>query len=213
MRPTREADPIDEVALFVPPEEWIDAFEAQVTSALIRKARRYAMWQAKLTGKAGGRVDEFYAFELVQDALDDTFTGVLAWDPERASLEAHIIQAIHSRSRHDREHITKFRHRDIDSSDPGTMAEAEETLARREDEREDHAEFASAVVGELRALASDNREVLRVLDAFGQGLLDRQDIIEATNMTAKAYRNARIRLARLVRRLSAETRQAARARA
>lgn len=213
MRPTREADPIDEVAPFVPPEEWIDAFEAQATSALIRKARRYAMKQAKFTAKAGGRVDEFYALELVQDALDDTFTGVLAWDHERCSLEAHLIQAIHGRSRHDREHLTKFRHRDIDSSDPGTMAEAEETLGRREADREDAAAFASTVVAELRELAGDDREVLRILDAFGQGRLDRQEIIETTNMTAKAYRNARIRLARLVRRLSPETRQTARARA
>ena len=213
MRPTREADPIDEVAPFAPPEEWIEAFEVQATSELIGKARRYAMKQARFVAKAGGRVDDFYALELVQDALADTFSGVLAWDPERASLEAHIIQAIHGRSRHDREHAYKFRHRDIDSTDPGTMAEAEETLAIGSEARDEAAEFATVVVAELRELAGDDREVLRILDAFGRGILDRQGIIDAANMTAKAYRNARIRLARLVRRLSTETRQAARARA
>ncbi len=36
---------------------------------------------------AGGRkVDDYYARELVQDAIGDTWSGVLRWDPKRCTL-------------------------------------------------------------------------------------------------------------------------------
>src|SRR5262245_28626769 len=62
------------------------AFRAQATEELTRRALRYARQRAALVRRAGRRIDSLYARELVQDALTDTWAGVLAWDPARRSL-------------------------------------------------------------------------------------------------------------------------------
>src|SRR5690348_5751842 len=75
-------------APFVPSEEWIEAFEAQATEDLYLRIKRYARARARLVAHAGRPIDEQYTNDLVQDAIGDTFDGVLAWDPERVTPSA-----------------------------------------------------------------------------------------------------------------------------
>ena len=54
--------------------------------------------------KSGRKVDDYYARELVQDAIGDTWAGKLRWDPKRCTLEHHLIRAIQSRADKHRKH-------------------------------------------------------------------------------------------------------------
>lgn len=188
-----------EQEVFVPSEAWIDAYEAQATDELFEKATRFAASRARQVARAGGRVDDLYVEALVQDAFTDTWTGRLAWDPTRATLEQQVINAICSRSRHDREQAIRRRHVSIDMT---TRAEVEVSLAsQRSDEAIEHAEYA---MSELRMLARDDRDVLQMLDAFEDGAFAKQDVMTLTGLSAKRYRNARGRLAKLVQQLPTE---------
>src|SRR5215510_2985561 len=64
-------------AMFVPSEDWINAFNAQCTEELWKKLEQFAARCARGVGKGGGVVDDYYVRELVQDALADTRLGVL----------------------------------------------------------------------------------------------------------------------------------------
>lgn len=118
---------------FVPCEEWIEAFEAQASTELYSRLKRFARTRAGMVAHGGQVVDEFYVNELVQDALDDTFGGVLRWEPDRGSLENFLIAAIHSRTRHDYAHAVNFPHERLDSgrSSRTTLADTEVALAQR----------------------------------------------------------------------------------
>jgi hypothetical protein len=112
---------------FVPTHEWLDAYMAQGTPELIEAAERYARMQSIKVGLVR-HVDGNYAEELVQDILDDTFFGVIAWDPERVSLKKHVYDAIKSRTRHAYVHSLKFRALRMDVSRTA-LAAAEAALA------------------------------------------------------------------------------------
>lgn len=200
---------------FIPSQEWNDAFKTQCTIGLYKRLKIFATRRAKGVAKAGAFVDDYYASELVQDALADTTLGTLSWDPAAKSLEAHIRDAIATRTYHDRRRARRFRHESVDmlASDAprSMMAEIEASLQSRTDHR--HAELASHAadtITNLRKLAPQDRDVLLLLDAFRQGSTSRRDILRVTGLSAKAYHNARGRLGRLVAQLPDATRRALR---
>jgi hypothetical protein len=191
----------------IAPEEWIDAFEAQCTTELYKRLKRYAARRARGVAKAGAAADDYYLRELVQDALADTALGVLRWDPGAKSLEAHVRDAIAARAHHDRRHARRFPHESVDvlaaDAPPTTMAEIEASLHQQTDEAEaDPYARAAEVIAKLRTLAAQDQEVLLLLDAFAAGARDRKRVMEITGFSSAAYRNARSRLARLVAQLS-----------
>jgi hypothetical protein len=86
----------------VPSEAWIDAFEKQSNAkGFEERLKRFARMRANMVAHSGRRIDEFYVRELVQNAIDDTLEGVLAWHPERVTLDKHLLDSIRSRTRHD----------------------------------------------------------------------------------------------------------------
>jgi DNA-directed RNA polymerase specialized sigma24 family protein len=172
-------------------ERWLDEFEAQATPALFEKATRYATSRAWGVAKWRGKDDDLYVQELVQDAFGDTLSGTIAWDPTRASLEAHIINAIRGRSRHDRVHARRYRAVEVDHK----------LAAEPADGAGDRAEL---VMLALQELAADDREVVALLEAFSAGACEKAEAMAAAKLGAKPYRNARIRLARLVKQLPPE---------
>jgi hypothetical protein len=182
-------------------EEWIEAFEAQLSvKGFEEKLKRYARVRARMVAHAGRRVDELYARELVQDAIDDTLEGIIAWDPGRVSLEKHLLDAIRSRSRHDFVQATKFRHSCVDEHariDDSTL------------ERVDLASVTGRVLTALRAVGDP--DVLRLLDAYIQGATKKVDVMRVSGLTSKRYEAARKRLNRLVLQLPIEVRDIIRA--
>src|SRR3569833_179380 len=79
---------------FVPDEAWIDGFQKQLTAELVDALRNYARMRSLAVGYAGRKVDDYYARELVQDAIGDTWTGVRRWDPQRCDLQCHLVRVI-----------------------------------------------------------------------------------------------------------------------
>ncbi|HET9989441.1 MAG TPA: hypothetical protein VFQ65_13010 [Kofleriaceae bacterium] len=197
-------------APFVPSEEWIEAFEAQATEELYQRVKRYARVRARLVAHAGRPIDELYSNDLVQDAIGDTFDGVLAWDPERVTLERHLQCAIHSRTRHEYVHALRFRQERIDLGARKTLAEVETTLARARGEPED---ASDRVLAELHQLAVRDPDVIEMLRLFGEQVIKKDDIVRATGWNTKRYQATRKRMLRLVQQLPNDVREAAMARA
>ena len=69
--------------------------------------------------------------------------------------------------------------------------------------------FIDGVVGTLYMLAAEDDDVLRILDCFSEGLVDRRDIVRATKMATTTYHNARRRLLAIIERLPANLRDEA----
>ena len=196
-----------DVAQFQPTEEWLDEFTKQCTAAMRLDLREYAKRRAWGVGRAGGHVDDGYVDDLVADALADTLFGVVAWDHAVKPLYQHVEDTIRYRTRHDRKRAVRYQHKRIDA--PTSAAERHVTYGMVEASlRRDHggetaetAIFAQEVLAQIRALAAGDRDVLRYLDAIADGAHSRIEIMEATSMSSKAFRNARDRLGRLTEQL------------
>ena len=171
---------------FQPSEEWIDAFKTQCTDALRLDLRAYARRRARGVGRAGARVDDAYADDLVANALADTLFGTVAWDPAGKTLHQHAEDTIRYRTRHDRQRARRFSHAHLEQDAIGIEASLDASI------------FAAEVIAQIRALAAGDRPVLAFLDAISAGAQKRTEIMEATRMSLKTFRNARDRLTRLV---------------
>lgn len=184
---------------FVPAEDWINALEEQCTDEMLACVRRYAARRAHGVGHIN---DDYYAGELVQDALTDTTLGALRWDPSAKTLERHLQDVIKMRTNYDRKHARRFPHESIDVLDPdgesATMAEVEAALLERSYE----APADTERLAKLRQLAVGDRTVVRLLDALARGATTKDDVLHLTELSSVAYDNARRRLHRLVTQLS-----------
>ncbi len=199
---------------FVPTEAWIDAFEAQAcVHGFEEKLLRFARRRAAMVAHAGRRIDELYARELVQDALEDTLEGVLAWDPERVTLDKHLYDAIRSRTRHDYVQAQRFPHHAFDATDaPRALSAAVETsLASQRGSSSELAMAAERAVTEIRRIAAADADVLRLLDAYAAGATKKVDVLQVSDLTSKRYEAARKRMQRLVLQLPTAVREAVRA--
>lgn len=195
---------------FVPSEEWIEAFETQADDALYERVRRYARVRSRLVAYGGRVVDDLYIDELVQDAIDDTFAGVLAWDPARVTLERHLQAAIHSRTRHDYVHALNFRKERIDLGKRSTLADVETALQQSRGPPEGSTD---RVLANLRELAAKDPDVIEMLRLFGEQVIKKEEIVSETGWNTKRYQATRKRMLRLVAQLPNDVREAALARA
>lgn len=191
-------------APFSPGDEWIDAFKRECTKRLRLDLNEYARNRARLVRRVGGRTDEWYAEDQVANAIADTLTGVVAWDPSAKPLYQHLEDTIKYRTRHDRERAKRVKHDRIDA--PRTVDDKQMTrglveASLRQDQSNDSADaaiFASEVIEQLRTLAADDHDLLGYLDAIVAGAEERTEIMEYAQLSIKAFRNTRLRLERLV---------------
>ena len=194
-------------APFQPTEEWIDAFQSQCTEKLRLDLLAYAKYRARGVGRAGAHVDATYAEDLVADALADTLSGVVAWDPSAKSLYQHGEDTIRYRTRHDRKRARRYRHQRIDAPVSPTEHQAMRGLVEasllqdRAADSADDAIFATEVIARVRELAANDADVMQYLDAIADGARTRAEIMDDARMSAKACRNARDRLGRIVEQL------------
>ncbi|MBP6627867.1 MAG: hypothetical protein KA297_00460 [Kofleriaceae bacterium] len=191
------------------------AFRDQATPALYLAAHRFARQWAKLPRRAGRRVDHLYARELVQDALADTWSGTLRWDPARRSLLHHVRNAIRWRAWNDARHARRFQHV------PWNTAANDEASARIEVEVHDATNTQTdagplilvglivTLAAELRRLATGDDEANAILDCWAEGVVERDEVMARTHLSAAQYKAARRRLLYLVKRLPPELREAA----
>lgn len=209
MATTTMSDPVAPAA-FAPSEEWIEAFEQQNTVELRKRAQRFARSRARFVARAGGRGDDLYVAELVQDVLTDTLFGVLTWDPAVVPLEVHVFGAIRSRTKNDRIRALRFRHHSLDVIGPGdspalaaAMREVESTLAQtHHTPSPESLTFSGEVLDHVRGLAARDRDILRIIDAIELGASEPAEIMSLASMSEKTYKKARLRLGRVVEQLS-----------
>lgn len=206
---TTETEP-GEGPPFIASEEWIDDFERQSTAkGFETKLKRFARMRANMVALAGRRVDEFYVEELVSDAIADTLAGVLAWHPERVSLDKHLVDAIGSRTRHDYVQALRRPHLSIDLGDaePSLLADVEAALAETRTEADTDLRSATArALHEIRSVAVNDNDVLRLVDAYVAGVEKKTDVRLESGLSSKRYEASRKRLHRIVRDLPTEIR-------
>jgi hypothetical protein len=201
--PTELIDQDASPSRFTPDDAWLEALQTQLTEELTDRVRNFARMRALGVANTGRKVDDYYVRELVQDAIVDTYEGVLRWDPARVSLETHLLRAVQFRSRNDRTHAIEYPHDSLgDGTDRSIFAEsdASETVApERTGERR---RYAAEVMDAIRAAASADKAVLRILDAYDAQATTKTEVMAFAGMKARTYHNARIRLTRIVRNLS-----------
>jgi len=182
---------------------WEAAYLAQLTDALAASVGAFAKKRASwLEGKTK-RKDNYLWRELLQDALTDTWLGDVTWDPTKAPLDLHLKRVIRSRTTMAMKHLTRFPR--VAAHAPRLDLEQEMSAAMAGERMTGHtgdlAKVIDGVVGTLYMLAADDDDVLRILECFGEGLVDRRDVLRATKMNATTYHNARRRLMAFVERL------------
>lgn len=192
---------------WLPSEAWLDAFASQCTAKLYDDAHRFAAWRAGAVRKEGGLADDYYARELVQNALSDTASGVLRWDPADKALQEHVWDAIRTRTNHDRLRAKRYRHEPIDVFDteaPGELlGEIEAALESRAPSASPAlATLTAEWLAALREHAASSSSLRCMLDAFEAGASTMADVMHLTGMSEKEYDATRLRLDRLVQKLA-----------
>jgi hypothetical protein len=190
-----------ERAPFAPDEAWITAYEEQLTPVMVRRC--VAAIAALLRSLAGASRQgaEPYARELVQDALTDTFLGVLRWTPTKETLDNHLRDVIRWRVRNERQRVARQRSLDDpgDSSRgiPTATEEIEAVLAAALAHDESAEERAIERLAELRRLAEGDAEVSAMIEIYERGARSRADVMVLMDLSSAEYKKIRARLCRL----------------
>ena len=185
------------------------AFQEQATPALSRAALRYARQRTILVRRAGGRIDNLYPRELVQDALTDTWMGTVSWDPGRCSLLDHIRGLIRSRTWKDATGARRSPHLSVTSDTTAEVDTAWRHATTGSISPVVLAALTASVVRDLRRLADGDPAATAVLDAWRDGLIERDEVMKRTGLAERDYKAARARLAYLVSSLPQSLRETA----
>lgn len=192
-------------------EQWLAALRAQYTPALVDSVFAYAASRASWIAKHKDTHDPHLARELIDDAIGDTFLGVVTWEPNEISLAVHLKRVIRSRTSHELERLAKFPQVRI-SQTPSLDFEREVSEAMEAQcagSATDLSACIDATIGAMRTLAADDAPVLTLLDAYGEGAIECRDVMRMTGMSRSEYDNARRRLMRLVPKLPEDIREMA----
>lgn len=166
---------------------WSIAFVAALSeSKLYEDLARYARERARLVQRFRA-VGDGYVDDLVQDAIDDTFLGILEWNPNAIDLFRHLPSVIRSRTHHDLRRAKRFPH-DVDPDELADLETGEREALRRR---------AQEVLDAFRALAAGDTHVLLLLAAYDEAVTRRAEVLALTGLTRHEYEAARHRLARL----------------
>lgn len=190
---------------------WEQAFLAQLTDELADSVAAFAKKRASWLNGKSKRKDDYQWKELYQDAITDTWTGDVTWDPYKAPLDLHLKRVIRSRTSMMMKHLTRFPRVSTYGAKLDLELEMSESLAadRACERGVDLRGYVDDVIGALYQLAAGDDAVTKILDCFGQGVLDRRDIVRTTGMPAPTYDTARRRLLKLVESLPQDLRDEA----
>ncbi len=181
---------------------WVAELERQLeVKGFGEQMHAFARSQARRLGR-NFIVDDFSAWELVQDVISDTFRGRISWDPKFVDLAKHVKDTIHSRIRHRHVRGEKFRAVRLDGG--GLKLLEAQTVARTEAEAaecEAYENKAAEMLAAYRRLAADDPELLRLLECYAERIIDKADVLQASGLSSRQYNSARERLRRLHDRL------------
>ena len=203
--------PLERTEVITRDDAWEAAFLAQLTHDLADSVAAFAKKRASWLLAKTKRKDDYLWRELYQDAITDTWTGEVTWDPHKAPLDLHLKRVIRSRTSMAMRHLTQFPRVSAHAPKLDLEHEMSEAMAaNRACERGvDLRTYVDDVIDALYQLAAGDQAVVQLLDCYGRGLLDRRDILRATGMSAATHHNAKRRLLRLVERLPHDLRDEA----
>lgn len=191
---------------FSPTEDWIQQYQKQATAKLIAGLHQFARTRALTVADAGRKVDDYYARELVLDALGDTWLGVVRWDPTKCSLGYHVVRTIEGRADKHRKQALQRPHDTLGDETPASrFAERAASELVGDDELPIMRMHASETLARVRRLAANDAPVLRILDAYDAGCETKEDVLAHAKMKSRTYHNAYGRLRRIVRHLTDHT--------
>jgi len=195
---------IDEtVDAFTPTEAWIKQYQKQATPKLIAGLNQFARTRGLAVADAGRKVDDYYARELVLDALGDTWLGVVRWEPDKCSLAYHLVRTIEGRADKHRKQALARPHDAIgDDTTTSRIAESEASELIGDDEAPITRVHASETLEHVRSLATKDKDVLRVIAAYDAGCETKDEVLAHARMRSRTYHNAYGRLRRIVRQLT-----------
>jgi hypothetical protein len=187
-------------------------FEKQLTEELRNAVLQFARRRMALVRRAGGRVDQLYARELLQDALSDTWMGTAPWIPAQRSLLDHVRGLIRHRSWKDSLAARRRPHLSIGADDEISAAieEMQSNGIHGSVDRTVLASVTAAVIADLRRLAAGDTVATSILDAWEDGVVERRAVMERTGLNAADYKVGRARLSYLIPSLPDSLRQTAR---
>ncbi len=185
---------------FVPSESWLEAFTQQMSEpAFFNAMWRYGERRGRMLLSARKVDPEAYAIELVQDIIDDTLEGRIAWDPDRVTLRKHVRDAIKSRSRHHYRRAIKQRHCALDEGGAAALDTMAATTHRETElEKAERLRCATALLDLIRSHVEGDADVCLLLDALEGGAYSRAEILEAVPLTTLSYDAAKKRLDRVI---------------
>jgi hypothetical protein len=190
--------------------EWLAAFKAQAKQDMMDDVVAYIAKRATwLEHQHGTRVNDVI-FEMVTDALGDTFEGRVTWDPMRCPLELHIKSIIRSRLAKDLERAENYQVLDVEEAPEHEVNDAltrdgkAPTTATKKVSK-----YVKRFTDELRRQAANDEPVLKIIELHLQDITDRRHICHMTGMRPADYHNAFRRLKRLADKIPAELRSAA----
>ena len=208
-----ETDDHDTIQPFTPSEAWIKQYTRQATPKLIAGLNQFARTRAFAVAACGRKVDDYYARELVLDALGDTWLGVVRWEPEKCTLAHHLVRTIEGRSDKHRKQALARPHDAIgDDTATSRIAEVDASELTGDDQAAVNRVRKSETMAQVRALAAKDKDVLRVLAAYDAGCETKVEVLAHARMKSRTYHNAYGRLRRIVRHMT-DSQLATRARA
>jgi hypothetical protein len=185
---------------YAPTEDWIQKYKKQCTPTLMNGLNQAARAKALAVAATGKKVDDYYARSLVLDALGDTWLGITRWDPSKCSLGYHIYRTIERRTEKHRKHAENFPHDSLgEPTEASEFAEREASELVGDHERPVKRVLASEMLAQIRALAGNDKHVLRILDAYDAGCGTKEEVLAHTKMREATYHRAYVRLRRIVR--------------
>ena len=180
--------------------EMLEAFEKTLTEAVMERLLSFAKRRVAMLAKAGVRRTPDDARAMVQDAITDTLTRVVTWDPQRVTLETHLRLVMKTRSLNRLAQVQRATHKSMEDSHDGelTIKKASEATSMSPHDGVEMGEVAALVIGEVIERAKEAPQVLALIEAYQAGCQERAEVIEHTGMSVKEFVNARRRLDRLL---------------
>jgi hypothetical protein len=190
-----------------PPPTWRAQFKAQANADMMDDVVGYVGKRAVWIEHRQGRRAPGLVREMIQDALGDTFAGIVKWDPARCSLALHLKTVVCSRLSHEFDRAEQFQHINVADAPECDVHDALAGDAKPVDLELD--QYVDQFEKRLRLLADGDEAVLALLDVYLEGITERGKVCRATGLTKAAYHNAHRRLKRLAENLPEHMRAAA----
>jgi hypothetical protein len=204
----------------LPQKEWRKRLEQQATGPLFDRLRSAARTRLRTFAGPTGHVNEADIDDVVASVIADTLDGTLGWDPNKESLEDNLVDAVRFRARDkwEREqaqlHVPlaedEYDYSVTELAAVGTAVPTQSPSPTRCDRARQIKVAHDKVIEWLRPRASDKPDVLCLLGLYLDGIVEREEVMREGGMSESTYHNARRCLGRLVRRMPAKLRAAAR---